>query len=531
MPIKDFILCPDSDILPFYCTNNILPDNLAPLLDSHLQHLEDEISQDAKNIADLRASLLEKEQNQERLVSERRTWHSIGKGVRTLPVELLSKIFAIAVTFDSGGRPTQAADPMYLNGLRRVCKPWDSVAVGTPELWSSLVLDLDRTNCQGGWGVAMEHLACVWYARAGKRPLKLVIIACKAYEHDSNDQWTPLVTALSAIFTQPSSNNIDRLSIDYKIGRLSVPHGLDLLQSLDTVPRERFINVLFKLEELSLTDWWCHGLLTHKHLSSRKTNTLKSLYVSNSLSDNSIELSGAYLPNSIRSLHIDGAHQFRLTVLSQLPLLEELIIAVPLTFLVIAEGKTPVVAPSLRRLIVGHESPLRLFKAFLNSVTTPSLQLLRIGQVPNRTRSDAERIVRGPNGIILSLEQHHICSFREVEWLILKFGLELGKKIKIHVHDFFTFCGMDQRAVSVLANSVDTIVCRKTSARRDDFGKLAHALPDSATKVVVYFRDRQGRVPEIEEKMDVRYLPARDIERLFEHEIVRGHEYHRCIAQ
>ncbi|KAJ6578678.1 hypothetical protein DFH09DRAFT_1148072 [Mycena vulgaris] len=93
--------------------------------------------------------------------------------VLTLPTEITTQIFVHCLP-DSVSPPEIDAAPLLLG---RICSGWRSIALGTPELWTSLKIARSDT--------AIELIE-TWLARAQNRPLSL---ALTLFEEDDSDEW------------------------------------------------------------------------------------------------------------------------------------------------------------------------------------------------------------------------------------------------------------------------------------------------------------------------------------------------------
>ncbi|KAF8205656.1 hypothetical protein K438DRAFT_517563 [Mycena galopus ATCC 62051] len=81
-------------------------------------------------------------QNQNTLVVDkdgRLRYAPVSRRVLALPLEILSEIFAYCVP-DEFITPNLTTAPLVLCGL---CRQWREVAISTPELWSSLFVDME----------------------------------------------------------------------------------------------------------------------------------------------------------------------------------------------------------------------------------------------------------------------------------------------------------------------------------------------------------------------------------------------------
>ncbi|KAH6894965.1 hypothetical protein BKA70DRAFT_790877 [Coprinopsis sp. MPI-PUGE-AT-0042] len=387
----EFLHQPDPVLLPYYAANSPLPEELTPILETHLGALdtqidatENDIADTMKQVADLLDLAKQQRERQSKLKVERNAWHTVGKGVRTLPIELLGKIFEVVTTSDSKGCVKGATDPKDLLPLRLVCKHWDVVALSTPKLWSSLQLDLDQLRSgtsESDWEAGMSHLVNTWYQRAGQYSLALAITGNQISLRRLADWMPRLTAAIKAVATSPLSFNITKLSIHYhhkgNAPRQGLEHLSSVSPSLNTEQSQRFANIITQIEELSLSDWTWYNIMTPQYAQAWDNGTLKSLYISNESPafDDIFTFDGSYLPKSIRFLQLHGTHSLPMNVLSELPMLEELIIAA-LGALDI-EQRVLFTIPHLRHLALSGNGTAMVLDPFLSSLTLPSIKSLR----------------------------------------------------------------------------------------------------------------------------------------------------------
>ncbi|KAF8205653.1 hypothetical protein K438DRAFT_1818205 [Mycena galopus ATCC 62051] len=107
-------------------------------------------------------------QNQNTLVVDkdgRLRYAPISRRVLALPLEILAEIFSYCVP-DEFITPSLTTAPLVLCGL---CRQWREVAISTPELWSSLVLDMELAAEAEGY----VDLYRTWLSRARRSPLSL----------------------------------------------------------------------------------------------------------------------------------------------------------------------------------------------------------------------------------------------------------------------------------------------------------------------------------------------------------------------
>ncbi|KAJ7094965.1 hypothetical protein C8R44DRAFT_381563 [Mycena epipterygia] len=96
-----------------------------------------------------------------------------------LPVELWSKIFRCALPRDGRVHPSPKAAPLL---LAQICRQWRAVALATPELWSSIFLEIfpDSSYAELAFGQDIPldpttALMDLWFGRSSEYPLSITI--------------------------------------------------------------------------------------------------------------------------------------------------------------------------------------------------------------------------------------------------------------------------------------------------------------------------------------------------------------------
>ncbi|KAJ7859758.1 hypothetical protein B0H13DRAFT_2570200 [Mycena leptocephala] len=96
-----------------------------------------------------------------------------------LPVELWSKIFRCTLPRDGRVHPSPKAAPLL---LAQICRQWRAVALATPELWSSIFLEIfpDSSYAELAFGQDIPldpttALVDLWFGRSSEYPLSITI--------------------------------------------------------------------------------------------------------------------------------------------------------------------------------------------------------------------------------------------------------------------------------------------------------------------------------------------------------------------
>jgi hypothetical protein len=121
-------------------------------MEADIQKVDEEISRLQTALDHLTAV----RQRMKRSLNERTT------PIYRIPTEILSEIFLHCLVEDSDGFDAEEA-PLLLNF---VCSKWRTVAISTPQLWSSISLDLPPCG-----GIEMLE---TWLSRSSASPLKII---------------------------------------------------------------------------------------------------------------------------------------------------------------------------------------------------------------------------------------------------------------------------------------------------------------------------------------------------------------------
>ncbi|KAJ7291904.1 hypothetical protein C8J57DRAFT_1588657 [Mycena rebaudengoi] len=170
-----------------------------------------------------------------------------------LPFEITSEIFLGSLPSHGRNRPAADEPPLL---LAQICQQWRSVALATPELWSSIALDHSstKTTYVGLFRAdppprAIINLVDQWFMRAGSHPLSITMI-CGEEEN--------VVAALSVYFPRCRTIELSIPTADFAgIYDISVP--LPCLRKFNVHVRSKFRSpfVAFpnapSLEELRLS--------------------------------------------------------------------------------------------------------------------------------------------------------------------------------------------------------------------------------------------------------------------------------------
>ncbi|KAH6902289.1 hypothetical protein BKA70DRAFT_1435038 [Coprinopsis sp. MPI-PUGE-AT-0042] len=244
------------------------------------------IADTMKQVADLLDLAKQQRERQSKLKVERNAWHTVGKGVRTLPIELLGKIFEVVTTSDSKGGTSESDWEAGMSHLVNLVPASRTVFTGTGDHWEPNLLT---------------------------SPRRLDAPAHRSYQSSSH-----LASELQHY------KALDPLPPQGQCLRQGLEHLSSASPSLNTEQSQRFANIITQIQELSLSDWtWCN-IMTPQYAQAWDNGTLKSLYISNESPafDDIFTFDGSYLPKSIRLLQLHGTHSLPMNVLSELPMLE-----------------------------------------------------------------------------------------------------------------------------------------------------------------------------------------------------------------
>lgn len=89
-----------------------------------------------------------------------------------LPIELLAYVFTLCLPAEEYLTPSTQHAPLL---LAAVCKPWRTLALGTPQLWTSLSICIDRHVSTESNMAVLPDIVHSWLARSAMCPLSLEI--------------------------------------------------------------------------------------------------------------------------------------------------------------------------------------------------------------------------------------------------------------------------------------------------------------------------------------------------------------------
>lgn len=94
----------------------------------------------------------------------------MGTPALKIPYELTAKIFSYCLPVHRRVRPDQTKAPLQ---VAQICGHWRAIALATPELWSSVLLEFGENNYSGDDICDSFNL---WLTRAGDYPLSITIL-------------------------------------------------------------------------------------------------------------------------------------------------------------------------------------------------------------------------------------------------------------------------------------------------------------------------------------------------------------------
>ncbi|KAG1747853.1 uncharacterized protein EDB91DRAFT_1345052 [Suillus paluster] len=259
---------------------------------------------------------------------------------RRLPIELLCQIFVHCLPESNHLSPASNLAPMLLT---RICRRWREVAVGIPNLWSSLRLEVGRRDWQ-------RKALCydLWLKRSRGTPLSL---ALQCYGNNS--------TKLRSLL-QPYSSQISSFSI-YFIYDVDKPQlvltDLPKLQELTVVTHDR-----------STTPAIAHSI-------SQLPSTLRSLRVIGPLFD--LELLSYFNPIWANLTHVEIATRHPNVFLHLLHLCPDLSsLTIRAAFNQI-QALEPFTHTKLQSLRINYDSTdTKLLSHLFNTLSLPNLRVL-----------------------------------------------------------------------------------------------------------------------------------------------------------
>ncbi|KAJ7902995.1 hypothetical protein B0H13DRAFT_2513053 [Mycena leptocephala] len=122
------------------------------------------------------SSTIKAEQNKGILIRNPTASVSTSTPVLELPYELTTKIFIYCLPFHRRVRPEPTQAPLQLS---QICNHWRAVALATPELWSSILLEFPNATFSPDADPIPDHrcdLFDLWLTRAGNYPLSITTI-------------------------------------------------------------------------------------------------------------------------------------------------------------------------------------------------------------------------------------------------------------------------------------------------------------------------------------------------------------------
>ncbi|EAU88916.2 hypothetical protein CC1G_10562 [Coprinopsis cinerea okayama7 len=446
---------PDPRLTPYTLNNDLLPEDLIPVLSSFLHALHEARLSIENPVALLPAGAKEKAQQHDtsttglvatesgpavkKIQALQAQYSVIRAPIRSLPTELIPTIFCWVLELkkhdhlDLYGRDYPETDPFTFNLLRRVCRTWNQVAISTSVLWRSLELDLERWVMDIENPNALSNFVETWFNRAGSGnpPLRLSILSAYSplFSELSCEQKDIFISQMRSILT--ARRNWSEWYVDGCPAWMAILNlgGLDGafmgLNLEDDGPRP-WDNLRRLSIDLSETSSWSREINGYGlFIRPSPLPKLESLCISYRLTYLWISAEsnyGAFLhyPTSLRSLHLCGSPYFLPASLANFPSLEELILeprdSTSFGFCSEFLESEPVVLDGLKRLVlVGSAVDVHYLKRVLPTLILPSLHLLRFVQVthpaepglasnympPVDPREDSEDDVSGESAAVL----------------------------------------------------------------------------------------------------------------------------------
>ena len=159
--------------------------------------------------------------------------------IRIIPSEIIATI--------SGFANTDFSITGSLLILLSVCSDWRRAVVGSPELWTSIKIDLPPTSQNSNDSFKLPRLATFideWLARAGQLPLNITL--CSVHDipwpGDSAKEYLPIFKILNKYSSRWHSFNI---SIPAMLHQLLQPDCLPLLEQLRITCKSNEKNITF----------------------------------------------------------------------------------------------------------------------------------------------------------------------------------------------------------------------------------------------------------------------------------------------
>ncbi|KAH6894992.1 hypothetical protein BKA70DRAFT_1232324 [Coprinopsis sp. MPI-PUGE-AT-0042] len=139
----------DPRLVHFLLVNDPLPDDLLPILVSHLDRLGRSTAHDRREHTSLGRSFS--------AVSTTKA--------RCMPLEIVAHIIRCTLrAISEDGRVVKETDPLALMNLRLVSRTWNEAAIASPDLWRSVHFDLVRKFRSGAPPIPLA----AWTSRSGE---------------------------------------------------------------------------------------------------------------------------------------------------------------------------------------------------------------------------------------------------------------------------------------------------------------------------------------------------------------------------
>ncbi|EAU88933.1 hypothetical protein CC1G_10579 [Coprinopsis cinerea okayama7 len=490
--------------------------------------------------------------------------HSAMRGV---PNEIIALFLRFALETAKQDRRRQGhhfaeTDPFLLNTLRLVCTSWNDIALSTPQLWRGLELNLDLWK-PNHFSANLAHFADTWFNRAGERaPLRLHIVGqgTPVLRKFESSNWASFSGQLLHILMGTDRNWVEWHFDSAPLHRACLRKGgleyaWGFLGLGDVVPPWTNLKSL----SLDLSDDDRGPLHVRGYglfWTPESLPALESLHVR---SKPTTPVTLDTFPPHLRSLHLTDCLDLLPCALSNLPLLEELVVestdpdaAVPAFGLLSEDGLEP---RALERLVfIGRGAAASLVDAVPSHFTFPFLKVLQLAGVSS---GNAERELDGSLlGAALSrlLEK---CESPEVTVSLEDSGLSSGA---MHALLDSLHSGSDDRSSCGVHLRLDCpvpyptfyhteeqrqspsfpikSVALRCAARHADLlsfleGRIFHiptGMDSHHTKVFV------PRLPELQRQgvagsyqgLDIEHLNSVSLDALFTYDIF-GHQYHLAL--
>jgi hypothetical protein len=211
------------------CENSGVIDDLQGVEDtvSYSNSSPSDLFMELENLENTIARLKVKQCELKRIINRR---HS--SFIRTIPSEIIATISGFANT-------DFTITPVLLSS---VCSDWRRAVVGTPELWSSIKIDLPD-NDMAAWSIIkLRRLATFideWLARSGRLPLNISLCFNREILWDSSTlvEYLPIFKILNKYSSRWHSVNISIPAVLYQFLQ---PDYLPLLEQLHIICKPEF---------------------------------------------------------------------------------------------------------------------------------------------------------------------------------------------------------------------------------------------------------------------------------------------------